>query len=130
MTTPTTTANTLELDALFTSKATDIHAFVMNAIEESYITNFPDPDSVNKVFLSLPKANRDKTTYVLIYTMATLDSKGKLQSVLTKAIAAVADKDSRSFEKDKAVTKLISLVKAYITLGQELVNELSSSYKV
>jgi len=124
-TTTTTTDTTAELTTLFTSKATDIQSFVLASMVDSEIESFPAPEDVNKIFLSLPKANRDKTTYVLIFTMATLHHKGKLQPILTKAISSVADKDSKSYEKDKAVNKLISLVKSYIALGKDLISILA-----
>ena len=126
MTTTTTTTDTASLNALFTSKATDIHRFVMESIQNGVVGVMPTSAEVNKVFLSLPKANRDKTTYVLVFTIATLHSDGKLQPVLDKAISAVADKESKSYETDKAVTKMISLVKSYIALGQDLIDTLAS----
>ena len=121
-----TTQNTTNLNALFTSKATDIQRFVMDSIEKGTITTMPTPADVNAVFLSLPKANRDKTTYVLVFTIATLHSDKKLQPILDKAISSIADKESKSYETDKAVTKMISLVKSYIALGQDLIDTLAS----
>ena len=121
-----TTQNTTNLNALFTSKATDIQRFVMDSIEKGTIAAMPTPAEVNAVFLSLPKANRDKTTYVLVFTISTLHSDKKLQLILDKAISSIADKESKSYETDKAVTKLISLVKSYIALGQDLIDTLAS----
>ena len=121
-----TTQNTTDLNALFTSKATDIQQLVMKSLENGKVVAMPTPAEVNQVFLSLPKANRDKTTYVLVFTIATLQNDGKLQSILNKAIHTVADKESTSYETDKAVAKMISLVKSYIALGQDLINILAS----
>ena len=120
------TTQTTNLNALFTSKATDIQYFVMDSIEKGTITTMPTPAEVNQVFLSLPKANRDKTTYVLVFTIATLQNDGKLQPILDKAISSIADKESKYYETDKAVTKMISLVKSYIALGQDLIDTLAS----
>ena len=125
-TTTTTTTDTANLNALFTSKATDIQHFVMESIDKGTVVAMPTPAEVNQVFLSLPKANRDKTTYVLVFTITTLHDSGKLQPILDKAISSIADKESKSYETDKAVTKMISLVKSYIALGQDLIDTLAS----
>ena len=121
-----TTQNTTDLTTLFTSKATDIQHLVMESLEKGKVIDLPTPAEVNEVFLSLPKANRDKTTYVLVFAIATLHDAGKLQPILDKAINAIADKESKSYETDKAVAKMISLVKSYIALGQDLINILAS----
>ena len=128
MTTPNTTANTniAELTTLFTNKATDIQQFIIDTIKDSKIVSFPSPDDVNKVFQSLPKQQRDKTTYALIFTMASLHSDGKLQPVLTKAINTVADKETGTYELDKALSKFNGFIKAFILLGVDMIDTLST----
>lgn len=121
------TTQTSTLNALFTSKSTDIHSLVNHSIEQGKIVNLPTAKEVNEVFLSLPKANRDKATYVLVFTIATLNDDKKLQYVLDKAIKTIADKETGVYEQDKAVTKCISLVKSYISLGQDLIDALATS---
>ena len=120
------TTQTSALNALFTSKATDIHTLVNHSIEQGKITSLPTAVEVNQVFLSLPKQSRDKTTYVLVFTMATLNDESKLQHILDKSIKSIADKETGVYEQDKAVTKCISLVKSYIALGQDLIDTLAS----
>ena len=117
---------TQNLNALFTNKATDISKLVADSIEQGKIVSLPTATEVNQVFLSLPKQSRDKTTYVLVFTMATLNDEQKLQHILDKGIASVADKETGVYELDKAVSKTIALVKAYISLGQDLINALAS----
>ena len=117
---------TQNLNALFTNKATDINHLVANSIEQGKIVSLPTAAEVNQVFLSLPKQSRDKTTYVLVFTMATLNDEQKLQHILDKGIASVADKETGVYELDKAVNKTISLVKSFIALGQDLIDSLAS----
>lgn len=121
-----TTQNPTSLNALFTSKATDIHSLVNHSIEQGKIVNLPTATEVNQVFLSLPKANRDKTTYILVFTLASLNDEGKLQHILDKAINTTADKETGFYVADKAVSKMISLVKSYIALGIDLIDSLST----
>lgn len=117
---------TQNLNALFTNKATDINHLVAGSIEQGKIVSLPTAAEVNQVFLSLPKQSRDKTTYVLVFTMATLNDEQKLQHILDRGIASVADKETGVYELDKAVTKTISLVKSFIALGQDLIDSLAS----